>query len=74
MCSVLSFFEVVLSSSCDNLFLEIDIILKNFLESKDFRFTVNDCKKDYAERCLKLSVRVKLIENNLRICVTLEVD
>ena len=30
--------------------------------------------ENYAESCLKLSVRIKLIENNLRICITLEVD
>ena len=74
MRSVLSLFKIVLSSSRNNFLLEINIILKNLLESKNFRLTVDNCKKNYAERRLKLSVRVKLIENNLRICITLEVN
>ena len=74
MRSVLSFLEVVLSSSRNNLLLEINVMLKNILEREDFRLTVDNGKQDHAEGCLELSVGIKLIENDLRICVTLEVD
>ena len=74
MSSFLSFFKVKLCAAADYTALEVDILLKNFLKSENFGLTVDNSKHNNAEGCLHLSVGIKLIENNLGVSVTLEVN
>ena len=74
MRSVLSLSEVVSCSAGDNFLLELDIVAENFLEGELFGFAVDKSNHDNAEGCLKLCEAEKLVENNLGICISLEVN
>ena len=56
MCALDRFFEVKPCAPGYYFFLEVNILLKNFLKSKDFRLPVNNCEIDYTERGLQLRI------------------
>ena len=74
MLSFLSLVKVELSSSCDNIDLEVYILLKHFLEGQHLRYTVYKSKHYNAHCILKLCIAEQLIENYLRISVLFKLD
>ena len=61
MSALLCFFEVIFGTSCYNLALERDVVLKHLLEGENLRLAADKGEHDNAESRLKLSERIKLI-------------
>ena len=70
MSSLLSRIEVEFCSSCNNILLMLNIILKHIRKAENLRLVVYKCKHIYAKCILKLCMSVKVIEKYVRIAVT----
>ena len=69
-----SLLEVVARTPRDDIFLMLDIVMKDFLEIQDLRLAVDECEHDDAEAVLQLRVLVELIEDDIGVRVAAQVD
>ena len=65
------FVQLISCTSCDDIFLMADIMNENFLEVQRFRLAVDERQHIYRAGILKLSIAVKLIEDDLCVCIAL---
>lgn len=74
MRAVLGLFELKARAACDDVLLEVDVILQNFLERQGLWLAVHNGQHDDAEGRLHLRKCIKLVQHNLRGGVALDRD
>ena len=74
MGSFLRLVQVILCSSGDDLFLVLNVIFQHIKKIQNFRLIVHKGKHDNTKGILKLRMLIKLIQYDIRICVTTEIN
>ena len=70
MCTFFCFVEFVLCTSCNNVFLMFQIMLKHFQKVQDFRLFVYQSKHDHTKGILELCMFEKLIQYDVCIDIS----
>ena len=72
--TLLGLAQLVACATLDDVDLMIDVVVQHVLKAQDVRHAIDQRKVIDAEARLQLRVLVELVENNLRLLATLEVD